>query len=104
MTTSFSCRDGAGGSGIASCTDQNNHSSGARLDTATLGAHTMTVTASSGDGLTTSVSVTYTVARRPALTGLRASPHAFLAATGGGPIGRGTDVGVQLSTEEMGRY
>jgi hypothetical protein len=57
----------------------------------------MTVTARSRDGLTASVSVTYTVARPPVLTGLRASPDAFRAATGGGPIGRGTDVGVQLS-------
>lgn len=58
---SFSCAEGAGGSGIASCVDQDGRPSGTPLDTAVTGPHTFTVTATSKDGLTSSTSVAYVV-------------------------------------------
>ena len=72
VDSSFSCTDGTGGSGIATCVDQNDHPSGAAIDTSTTGAHTLKVTATSKDGLTASTTVTYTVA--PA-TSVAARPH-----------------------------
>jgi hypothetical protein len=61
----FSCTDGAGGGGIASCVDQNGHLSGSPIDTSTVGSHTFTVTATSRDGLTGTASVSYTIAAPP---------------------------------------
>jgi hypothetical protein len=73
VATSFTCADGAGGPGIASCTDQNGGTSGGALDTSTVGAHTLTVTAQSGDGLSSSSSVSYTVASTPSASPPRVS-------------------------------
>jgi hypothetical protein len=59
--TSFSCAEGIGGPGIASCVDQDGRPSGTPLDTAATGPHTFTVTATSTDGLTSRTSVAYMV-------------------------------------------
>ncbi len=68
VDSSFSCRDGAGGTGVASCVDENGHPSGSPIDTSTVGPHTFTVTATSKDGLTGSASVTYTIMAPPSVS------------------------------------
>ena len=65
VDSSFTCGDGAGGPGIASCLDQSGRGSGAAIDTSSPGSHTFTVTATSSDGQTRSASSTYTVRARP---------------------------------------
>ncbi len=61
----FSCADGAGGPGLSYCWDQTNTFSPTKLDTSTVGPHTLTVTAISWDGQATSTDVEYTVAAAP---------------------------------------
>jgi Putative Ig domain len=61
VSASFVCAEGTGGPGIASCVDQDGRPSGMSLDTAAIGQHTFTVTATSKDGLTSRTSVTYTI-------------------------------------------
>ncbi len=79
VNSSFTCSDGAGGPGIASCLDQSGHGSGAALDTSTPGPHTVTVTvtATSSDGQTATATETYAVAAltmpNPVLRDLRES-------------------------------
>ena len=83
VRSSFTCTDGTAGPGLSSCTDQNGHQSGAALDTATVGPHTLTVTASSLDGQTSTASITYAVARPPVAT---ASPAITGAAKAGATL------------------
>lgn len=60
VTAAFSCADGTGGPGIASCSGS--VANGAKLATGTAGTFTFTVTATSGDGQKTTKTVSYTVA------------------------------------------
>jgi autotransporter-associated beta strand protein len=57
----FTCSEGAGGPGIAACTDQAGHDSAAPIDTSTVGPHTYRVTATSQDGQSAIGTVSYTV-------------------------------------------
>jgi hypothetical protein len=65
VESSFSCTDGSGGTGIASCLDQAGHASGQPIDSSMPGVHTLNVTATSSDGLTSANSITYTIAAAP---------------------------------------
>jgi hypothetical protein len=67
INSNFSCTDGANGPGLSSCTDQSGHGSGSPIDTSSPGSHTFTVTATSGDGLTATSTVTYNVVAPPAI-------------------------------------
>jgi hypothetical protein len=61
VSTHFACIDDVAGPGIATCVDAKGSTSPGSLDTSTLGSHTYSVTATSKDGQTGTVSVEYTV-------------------------------------------
>lgn len=61
VPTAFACTEGQDGPGVSSCRDLNNETSPGQLNTSSLGTHTYSVEAISGDGLSGSVSITYTV-------------------------------------------
>lgn len=78
VPTAFSCSEGAGGTGVASCDDSTGAKTKAggagRLDTSTVGLHVYAVTAASKDGLTGSASISYTVVPAPELPGGHEDP------------------------------
>lgn len=66
VPTTFSCSEGTGGPGLASCTDDSGSSApSGHLDTSTPGPHTYRVTATSKDGETASAQITYAVVASP---------------------------------------
>jgi hypothetical protein len=69
VTASFSCTEGAEGPGLLAGTEgcSGTVANGAVIDTSTAGEHHFTVLATSQDGLTTSKTVTYTVASSPSV-------------------------------------
>ena len=82
VATTFSCAEGEGGPGIESCIDSNGASAGAGvLETATLGAHTYKLTATSRDGEITTSEISYTVAAPPISTTTASTPTVTAAPT-----------------------
>jgi hypothetical protein len=64
----FTCAEAPGGPGVSSCLDQNGNPSGAPIDTSTPGPHSVTVTATSMDGVTGTATIVYLVAAPPTAT------------------------------------
>jgi virginiamycin B lyase len=84
VDSNFACSEGAGGTGISTCLDQNGNGSGAAIDTTTPGPHLLTVTATSADGQTATASSPYTVLAPPVLAPPVFEPPAVAAPVLGG--------------------
>lgn len=97
VSTAFSCSEGAGGSGLLSCTDSAGVKTGSgHLDTSAVGSHVYTVTAVSKDGLTESTSINYTVVPKPEL------PKRPEDLPGGpAPPAPGIDLSLSIETESL---
>ncbi len=84
VPTAFGCTEGAGGPGISACQDSNNQTSPGLLNTSTLGTHTYSVDAASGDGLSGQASISYTVVSpnvAPAVTSNPVSQTGYVGTT-----------------------
>jgi hypothetical protein len=76
LSAGYSCQDPADAPGIESCTGT--VPNGSRLDTSTLGPHSLTVTAMSLDGQTATAATTYTVvATKPTISKLLETNSVF---------------------------
>ncbi len=100
VSTAFSCSEGAGGSGLLSCTDSagvKTVSGGSgQLDTSAAGSHVYSVTAVSKDGLTESRSIDYTVVPKPVLP----NPPASLPGDPA-PSPSGIDLSLRIETRSL---
>ncbi len=72
VATSFTCSEGSGGPGLTSCDDNNGTDTvsggSGTLNTSLVGTFSYTVTATSADGQSMPVSISYTVVPNPTLT------------------------------------
>jgi hypothetical protein len=92
VDSDFSCSEAPGGPGISSCLDLSNNPSGSPIDTSTPGLHSLTVTATSSDGLSKMATVTYVVAAPPTAT--------IKSPASGGSYGLGQKVATSFSCSE----
>jgi hypothetical protein len=92
VVTRFSCTDAVFGPGLFSCDDStgilSTRGGTGRLDTATPGPHTYTVTATSDNGQTSTASIAYTVAPAPAIPSAPATPKVSIE-TGSASVAHG---------------
>jgi hypothetical protein len=107
VRTTFSCQDGKGGPGIASCLDGDASSAPhGRLNTTRPGAHTYTVAAISKDGQRATAMISYRIVKpppgpvkpppAPRLSELKIAPRSFQAATKGPTVGGNSDTGATI--------
>lgn len=90
VPASFSCEEAAGGPGLVSCEDSSGGSAPAGvLDTSSAGSHTYTVTAISGNGLTGTAQISYTVDK--------AAPGIAFSSAGDAELGGSITAGVNLT-------
>ena len=90
MATSFVCDEGYPGAGVATCDDSHGSVGGpsGTLDTSTVGAHTYSVTATDGHGMTTQTQISDSIqgapanSSRPAVSGVAESGQTLTCGNG----------------------